>query len=82
MFIWYNGQGIASDREGSWSFDNEFAWNVEIFVVDNSSSSHTDNRKNDFLVLGERTTDGINDSTIVARKKLVLTFAKQRQNFT
>ena len=41
----YNGWGIAFDGEGSWSFGNDFAGNVVIFGVDNSSSSHTDNQK-------------------------------------
>ena len=36
----YNGQGIALDGDGSWSFGNDFARNVVIFGVDNSSSSH------------------------------------------
>ena len=49
----YNGRGIAFDGEGSWSFGKEFARNVIIFGVDNSSSSHTDNQKKNFLVLGE-----------------------------
>ena len=44
------------DSGGSWSFDNDFARNVIIFAVDNSSSSHSDNRKNNFLILGEGTT--------------------------
>ena len=33
--------------------------NFIVFGVYNSSSSHTDNRKNDFLVLGEGPTDYI-----------------------
>ena len=37
---------------GSWSFDNEFARNVIIFGVDSSSSSHSDNRKNNILIIG------------------------------
>ena len=44
---------MAFDGEGFWSFDNGSARNVVIFGVGNSSSSHTDNRKNNFLVLGE-----------------------------
>ena len=44
---------MAFDGEGFWSFDNASARNVLIFGVGNSSSSHTDNRKNNFLVLGE-----------------------------
>ena len=42
---------------------NSFARNVVILGVDNSSSSRTNDRKNNFLVLGEVPTDGINDST-------------------
>ena len=50
-----------------------------IFGVDNSLSSHVDNRKNNFLGSGEGSTQGINDGT--AEKKLVLTLVKQIQNF-
>ena len=44
----------------SWSFDNDIARNVIIFGVHNSSSSHADNHKNDFLVLSEGISSGIN----------------------
>ena len=47
----HSGCGIAFDSVGFWSFDNDTARNVIIFGVDNSSSSHSDNRKNDFLIL-------------------------------
>ena len=36
------------DKEGSSSFRNDDARDVIIFGVDNSSSSHTDNCKNNF----------------------------------
>ena len=36
----YSGYGIAFDGIGEWSY---YAWNVIIFGVDNSSSSHADN---------------------------------------
>ena len=49
----YIGYGIAFDEVGSSSFGNDFAWNVIIFGFDNSSSSHTDNRKNNLLVQDE-----------------------------
>ena len=45
-----NGQGIAFDGEGSWSFDNDYARNVVIFGVDNSSSSHTLTKKQFFNI--------------------------------
>ena len=47
------------------SFDN-----VVILGVDNTSSSHIDNPKNDFFVLGEGLTQGINGSVGAAEKIL------------
>ena len=58
----YSGYGITCNGAGSWKFGNDFARNVVIFAVDNSSPSHTDNHKNNFLVLGESATYGINRS--------------------
>ena len=43
-----SGYGIAFNGKCSWSFNDNFARNVSIFGVDNSSSSHTDNLKNVF----------------------------------
>ena len=40
----YSDYGKSFDGKGSWSFNDDFARNVKIFGVDNSSSSHTDNR--------------------------------------
>ena len=64
-----------------WSFDKEYARNVVIFVVDHSSSSHTDNRQNDFLVSVEGPTSGINDSTGTAEKKSSINFSKANTKF-
>ena len=50
-------------------FGNGFARNVIIFGADHSSSSHTDNRKDNFLVLGKGPTQGINDSKGTVKKK-------------
>ena len=49
----YSGYGIAFDGAGSWNLGNDFAKNVAIFDVDNSSSSLIDNHKNTLLVLDE-----------------------------
>ena len=46
-----SGYGIIFDSAGSWSFHNGIAKNIIVFDVDNSSSSHSDNRKNNFSVL-------------------------------
>ena len=55
------------------SFENDFARNNIIFGVDNSSSSHFDNRENNFLTLIEGPSYGING--------LALTLLKQIHNF-
>ena len=65
----YSGYGIAFDGKGKWSFGNDLARNVIIFGVDNSLSSHTDNLKNDFLILGEGPTFCINGSFGASEKK-------------
>ena len=43
--------------------------------VDNSPSSHTDNLKNDFLILGEGDTFGTNGSFGASEKKIKQNFA-------
>ena len=76
--FFYNGWEKEFDGKGSRSFGNDFARNVVIFGVDNSSSSHTDNRKNNFLVLVEGQADGINDTTGAAEKKFRINFSKEK----
>ena len=51
----YSGYGIAFGRKGEWSFGNDYHFG-------NVISSYTDNLKNNFLVLGEGDTFGINGS--------------------
>ena len=48
----YSIYRIDIDGKSSLSFDNDSARNVIIFDVNNNSSSHTDNQKIFFLVLG------------------------------
>ena len=76
----YSGYGIAFDGKGEWSFDNDTGRNIAIFGVDNISSSHADNLKNYFLMLGEGNTFGINVN-FGATTSLVLILVKQTQNF-
>ena len=45
----YSSYGITFDGKGEWSFGNDFTRNVIILGVDNNSSSHTENLKNDFF---------------------------------
>ena len=49
------------------------------FDVDNSSSSHVDNCKNNFLVLGEGPTDDINGTIGTAQKKTGINFSKKKE---
>ena len=74
----YSGYRIAFDGKGSWSFSDDFARNGMIFEADNSSSSHTDNLKNDFLILGEGDTFGINSSFGAPENKFCINFTKTK----
>ena len=71
----YSGYGIAFDGLGSWSCGNDFARNVMIFDDYNSSSSHSDNRKNNFSVLSEGPIDDINGRIGAAEKKFGINFS-------
>ena len=70
-----SGYGITFDSAGSWSFGNDFARNVIIFDVDNSSLFHCDNRKNNFSILSEDPTYG-NRSFRSPEKKFSINFTK------
>ena len=74
----YSGYGITFDSASSWKFDNDFARNVKIFGVDNTSSFHSDNHKNNFLILDESPTYEDLDHE---KKGLLLILLKQTQNF-
>ena len=74
----YSGYGTTFDGVGSWSFDNDFARNVIIFDVDNTSTCLTGNCKNNYLVLSEGPTDDINGNVSTAEKKVSITFSKTK----
>ena len=66
----------------SWNFDNDIARNVIIiFSVDSSSLSHADNYKNNFLVLGEGPSFGINGRFGSPEKKFSINFSKANTKF-
>ena len=77
----YSGHEIAFDGKGEWSFDNDYTRNVIILGVDNSSLSPADNPKNNFLILGEGDTFGINRSFGGAEKKFSINFSKANTIF-
>ena len=70
--------GIAFDGKVEWSFGKNSARNVIIFGIDNSSSSHIGNLKNDLLILGEGRTTGINGSFGASEKKIDISFSKAK----
>ena len=72
----YGGYGKAFDGKGEWSFDNDYDRNVIIFGVDDISSFHANNLKNNSLMLGEGDTFGINWSFAAPEKGLVLILVK------
>ena len=63
------------------SFDDDTARKVIIFDVDNSSSSHANNHKNKFLILGKFATFGINGSFSSLEKKFSINFSKANTTF-
>ena len=70
----YSDYGIAFDGAGSQSFGNDFARNVVIFGVDNSSLCHADIHKNWFLFLSKGLTYDINGISGPAEKKFSTIF--------
>ena len=76
-----SGYGRTFDWKGEWSFVNYYARNVIVFCVDNSSPSHADNLKNNFLVLGEGNTFDINENLGAPEKKFSINFRKANTKF-
>ena len=78
----YSGYGITFDSPGSSSFDNDFAKNVINFGVHDSLSSHSDNCKNNFLILGSGPNYGINGSFESPEKRFSINFTKVNTKFS
>ena len=77
----YSGYGIIFLSAGKCSFDNDIARNVIVFRIDNSSSSHADNRENNFFELGEGPAFRINGSFGSPEKKFSINFRKVNTKF-
>ena len=58
-----------------------FGKNVTNFGVDNSSSTHADNRKKYILLHVEGPKQGIDDTTITAEAKFSISVLKSRKKF-
>ena len=77
----YSGYGITFNIAGSWSFDSDIARNFIISGVNNSSSCHSDSRKNKFLISDEGPNSGINRSFGSPEKNVRITFTKANSKF-
>ena len=76
----YPGYGIGFDSCSLSSHSNfDFAKNVIIFGVDNSSSVRIDNKRKDILVLGESPMQGLDNTTITAEAKYSINFTISRE---
>ena len=82
MLIYTNILDIILDlkKKRSYSIGNEIGRNVIIFGVDTSSSSHTDNKKKDILILRKGPTQRL-EHTLTAEKLYSVKFTKKIQNF-
>ena len=75
----YSGYQLAFDSKGEWRFGNDYARNFIILGVDNSSSSHSENHKNNFSILGEGPTLRINGRFESLEKRLISILLKRTQ---
>ena len=63
------------------NFGYDYARNVILFGVDNSSSPHADNLKNSFLVLVKEILFALMEDLVHQKKTLALILVKQTQKF-
>ena len=78
----YSGYRIEFDSRYEFSFrDRSVAKNVIIFGTDFSSVVHFDNENKDILILGEGTTQGLDDTTLATEAKYPINFKKSRKRF-
>ena len=76
----YEGYGICFDSESSFSFGNRTdAKNLIIFGVNTSNSSHSTNKTQNIYVLRKDFVQGINNTTIYAKK--IYNFTEQSKKF-
>ena len=73
----YSSYGIGFDSRSEFSFtDGSMEKNVIIFGADMSSSVHIDNKRKDILILGERPTQGLDDTTLTAEAEYLVNFTQ------
>ena len=78
----YCGYGIRFDSRSKFSLpDGSMGRNVIIIGVDLNSSVYIDNKGKDILILGERPTQGLDDTTLTAETKYLINFTQSRKRF-
>lgn len=78
----YSGYRILLDVRSQLSlFGGNWAKNIIIFGVDNSSSVHVNNKKKKMLVLGKGPTQGVDDTRIAAEIEYSIDFLKSARQF-
>ena len=71
----YSGYGIRFDSRSEFSLSKgSMRRNAIIFGADMSSSVHVDNKNKVILVLGEGTTQGLDDTTLITAAKYPINF--------
>ena len=78
----YSDYEIGFDSRSQFSFTNgSMGKNVIIFGADMSSYVHVDNKGKDILTLGERPTQGLNDTTLTAETEYLINFTQLNRRF-
>ena len=78
----YSGYSIGFDSRSEFSFiEKSVGKNVIIFRADMSSSEHIDNKNNNILILGERPTLRLYDTTLKAKAKDPINFTQLGERF-
>ena len=78
----YIGYGTGFDSPAEFLFtDGSYGKNVNILEADMSSSVLIDNKGKDILILGERKTQGLDDTTLTAEAKYPINFTQSGKRF-
>ena len=77
----YNGYGIGFDSKGSYLHSNGLGRNPIIFGADMSSSTHTNNKSKNILILGRGFIQGIDGTAISAEKIYSINFSETGARF-
>ena len=82
VLILHSGYGIRFDAHGSFSLSDGkgFGKNV-IFGAGVSLLVNVDNRKKDILILGKVPMQGLDDTTLTAKKEYAINFSEQHRKF-